>query len=175
MDMKWTKFLPFGMKMAASILTFSCESNRNPQKIKRSRICRDRAKKNWPRPPKIHNPGGRRQRAEPIGYISRLRFDEPPKLTNNHKMLRWLRHPSHSQVIASVEVKQPVMPWESAKVLPPPPRCKPAAIIPTPYWPPIRSWDIFEYRTFCDIVIWTWITKVKIWYLGKIWYLEVFR
>ena len=48
-------------------------------------------------------------------------------------------------------------------------------VIPTPYWPPIRSWDIFEYRIFCDIVIWTWIIKVKIWYLGKIWYLEVFR
>ena len=48
------------------------------------------------------------------------------------------------------------------------------ADIPTPYWPPIRSWDIFEYRIFCDIVIWTWITKANIWYLGKIWYLKVF-
>ena len=43
MDMKLTKFLPFGMKLAASILTFSCESSRNLQKNKSSRICRDRS------------------------------------------------------------------------------------------------------------------------------------
>ena len=51
-DMKRTKFLPFRLKMAASILIFSCECSRRPQKIKLSRICRDWTKmKNRPRPP----------------------------------------------------------------------------------------------------------------------------
>ena len=41
MDIKLTKFLPFDLKMAASILTFSCGSSHRPQKIKLSRICRE--------------------------------------------------------------------------------------------------------------------------------------
>ena len=62
MDMNLTIVSQFGLKIAGVILTFSCESRCNPQKIKSSRICRDRTKtKNRPRPPKsiIQGAGGR--------------------------------------------------------------------------------------------------------------------
>ena len=41
MDMKWTKYVSFDLKMAADILTFSCESTYRPWNFRLSRISRD--------------------------------------------------------------------------------------------------------------------------------------